>query len=145
MTIIARLIATATISVPAAADEQPLRAQAVEVHAHRDPDRGERAEADAADPGVAGECAVQHRAARITATTAISRPVANPTSAYSRRATDEHGVALVTLVRARHRPDRGARHAVADHEQVAGQRGDEAVGAQLGDVVQPPRQQRDDR
>ena len=68
-----------------------------------------------------------------TAAPAISSPVAAPDERVQALRDHEHARALLALGGARHRADRGARHAVAQHQQVAGERRHQPVRAQLGD------------
>ena len=101
------------------------------------------AEAEAAEARVARERPVEDRRRDRERGERDQQPGDEPDAHVERGRGAEHPRALGRARPRRHRPHRRAGDAVAQHQQVARQRRDEPVGAELGDR-QPAREQRHD-
>ena len=115
----------------ARAHEQALRTQRIQVDGRRDTEPGDDPQTDSAQAGVAAELALQDQRPDRPAGGRDQDARDDPDNGVQGRRRAEHPSALGPVQGPGHRPHGRARHAVAQHEQVSGQRGHEPVGAEL--------------
>ena len=112
--------------------EHPLRAEPVELDARGDSDGRDHPEPDAAGARVARQRPVEDHGGDEDRRARDQEPGGRAHERVQALRDHEHARALLALGGARHRADGGARHAVAQHQQIAGERRHQPVRAQLG-------------